>query len=511
MRLQILAAGCLTALALTPAASALTDFWVNPAAGSNSHPGTDPGAPLQTIGEATGRALPGDVVFLAPGTYSEATGEAFPIEIPPGVQVESTAGRAVTLVDAMNAGPAGTHVFRGHSGSSLVGVTVERSDRTHLACDRAAPELGFRAYGCAFVGGESVVAAAHGGFELEGCVLRDQSGASVALATEENGATLRVRIVDCDLLASWRGLQVYTGHFDGDVEVEVLRCRLMDHARAAILVANTDIVAPRLWVGGCLIVGNRTGVEVTDGGFLTPTQLVMEHCTVAGNFHHGLDLRETKWPESVVRSCIIAGNAFSDAYVQAYLPIQSEDNLVADGSLWWGAVPGDPRFIAAASGDYRLRADSPCVDSGAATSLISGVDMDGRPRNIDGDLDLAPASDMGAFEFAPLVGPDVLRVGQPALIGMSGPAGSFSSLVVAPDGFAPFGITTPYGRLFLAVGGTIRVTPVMTTGGSPTWVDISSVLDPSWIGTSIGLQALPRSAAAPAGGALTNPLLIPVE
>ena len=56
----------------------------------------------------------------------------------------------------------------------------------------------------------------------------------------------------------------------------------------------------------------------------------------------------------------------------------------------------DPRFLAA--GIYQLASDSPCIDS-ADEALAPANDLATFPRPLDGDADLTPASDRGAYEY----------------------------------------------------------------------------------------------------------------
>ncbi|WP_051039820.1 DUF1565 domain-containing protein [Synechococcus sp. PCC 7336] len=82
--------------AISRATSARTVF-VDVTRGSDSQGNGSQTAPLRTITAALRFALPGTTVQLAPGTYSAATGEVFPISIPTGVTLrgnESNYGEA---------------------------------------------------------------------------------------------------------------------------------------------------------------------------------------------------------------------------------------------------------------------------------------------------------------------------------------------------------------------------------------------------------------------------------
>ncbi len=58
-----------------------------------------------------------------------------------------------------------------------------------------------------------------------------------------------------------------------------------------------------------------------------------------------------------------------------------------------GNISVDPAFAFAPSQDFHLLPDSPCVNAGVNTNIMTATDLDGRPR-VNGS-----AIDMGAFEF----------------------------------------------------------------------------------------------------------------
>ena len=61
----------------------------------------------------------------------------------------------------------------------------------------------------------------------------------------------------------------------------------------------------------------------------------------------------------------------------------------------------DPRFVSVADANYRLAANSPCINAGTNQDWMTGAnDLDAKPR-LDKTLQLV---DMGAYEYVPLTG-----------------------------------------------------------------------------------------------------------
>jgi parallel beta-helix repeat protein len=61
-------------------------------------------------------------------------------------------------------------------------------------------------------------------------------------------------------------------------------------------------------------------------------------------------------------------------------------------------ISSDPLFVNRASGNLRLKSNSPCIDAGS-TRHTTTADFDGMIRPQDGDMDTSAAWDIGAYEY----------------------------------------------------------------------------------------------------------------
>ena len=97
------------------------EFYVDPAFGDDAFGNGTPSFPFRTITRAMRFAISGDVIFLARGGYTSATGEVFPIFVKPGVLIQ---GDPATK----GLGPAATSVTGGGvyaiSGGTQASTTV---------------------------------------------------------------------------------------------------------------------------------------------------------------------------------------------------------------------------------------------------------------------------------------------------------------------------------------------------------------------------------------------------
>ncbi|MCP3978226.1 MAG: hypothetical protein GY716_02685 [bacterium] len=151
-----------------------------------------------------------------------------------------------------------------------------------------------------------------------------------------------------------------------------------------------------------LIVDNAgTGILIGPEG-----DVELSFATVAGNAVgvHELFLGSTQMGHSIV--CLNTDDIDSLNCSDFDFSNVCETDCSGDGDLDCtfveGNISGDPLFVGAASGDYRLTPASPSVDAGQAPQCFDGTpcfDLDDNPRLLDADGDESARPDMGAYEL----------------------------------------------------------------------------------------------------------------
>ena len=163
----------------------------------------------------------------------------------------------------------------------------------------------------------------------------------------------------------------------------------------------------------------------------------------------------------------------------------------------------DPQFVDPGTGDVRLTAGSPAIDSGDPAAVPAAGTYDalgfGHPRVDDGDFDGASRLDLGAIEFGGLhsnAGLDQsLQVGQQLALTQSGKPGAMRALLLGLPG-APLDLGGK-GILFLAPA-PLLVLVVGTLPPSGTVV-LTGTLPAAAAGLTLNLQALQKG-PTPADG-----------
>jgi len=312
-------------------------------AGSDTNDGTAPATAWRTLQYAADSAPAGSMVLAAPGFYDK--GGAFAFELSNRVYIS----RNVVLKGS------------GAGQSFIVGAADPEGD----------------AYGCGSnaVRCVSMLAGAVEGFTVTGgrasnlgtsSDWRNRGGGFVV-----NGFTA-AQIWDCVISnnVATRGGAIFGGVYH--------RCRIEEN-RATVSGVNR--------YGTCYdcLLARNTGWATAEGAKLY-------NCTVTAN-DRGINQFATEYVRNFVNNCIVFGNTLGDVAAGTGVYVT---NSCTGGALQPGAgnIAADPLFVDAANGDYRLRADSPCKDTGNAAYSFEteGTDLAGAPRVI------GPQVNMGAFE-----------------------------------------------------------------------------------------------------------------
>ena len=112
-----------TAQTIASAQAEIQTIYVNAAAGSDRAEGLE-SQPLQTVTHALEIASPNTVIVLAPGLYTQASGEVFPLQLKPGVTIQGTPG-------------AGSRTAIIQGGGEFESATRSQQNATIVAVDRA--------------------------------------------------------------------------------------------------------------------------------------------------------------------------------------------------------------------------------------------------------------------------------------------------------------------------------------------------------------------------------------
>ncbi|HBB32709.1 MAG TPA: hypothetical protein DDZ80_09090 [Cyanobacteria bacterium UBA8803] len=120
---------------LTQDESEVIWLFVNPSTGDDKTGNGQERSPFKTIAQALQAAQPNSAIALAPGVYSSATGESFPLIMKPGVTIRGnprTRGENITIQGGgiFNSPTAKSQniTILAANGASLIGVTVTNPD-----------------------------------------------------------------------------------------------------------------------------------------------------------------------------------------------------------------------------------------------------------------------------------------------------------------------------------------------------------------------------------------------
>jgi hypothetical protein len=204
-----------------------------------------------------------------------------------------------------------------------------------------------------------------------------------------------------------------------------------------------------LTIAGNLFHGNRAE-DGAGGLYFHDGTAAMAGNTVAQNT--GVQLHAADWGGDVSStndvidgSVLCAETAFGSGVIDFGSSLVS-GTVTGSGCAFTPGVNGNvsatPRFVAPAAKDFHLRPDSPGVDAGAAVAALPALDLDGEARTI------GTSPDIGADEFAGLVGATVVPASHDHGAQKVGTVGPAFTTTLTNDGATP-----------------LRVSPVSSSSG----------------------------------------------
>ena len=348
MRDNFKAAFAVLCVVLSVFRTTATTWYVNGRNGSDANDGSSENTAFRSIQRAIMRARSSDVIRVEDGTYAPITA------INKDIRIESVHGPSATIIDGRGVDRCAT--LGGNTNdmvkTTLVGFTLRNG--------RASERHGSGASALSKGGG------ACGGI-LENCILSGNT--SWTFSGGAHGSVLRRCILDGNIAAD-----------DGG---GAWGCLLSD----------------------CLVKGNCAENEAGGGSGGGLKNCTAVRCTIVENKAIYRPARSTNDATYVggggidlctVTDCILYGNTLtdgrsSDAYnstvVHSFL---SKPQM----GLGTGNSFGNPLFVDAANGNYRLQAGSPCIDR-ARTGNLSQDALD-----LDGHLRIAGSRvDIGCYEY----------------------------------------------------------------------------------------------------------------
>ena len=136
-------------------------------------------------------------------------------------------------------------------------------------------------------------------------------------------------------------------------------------------------------VENCLIINNRgKNGAASDGS-------VLRNCTLVGNSARDID---GVCLNSILENCIVYGNGNNNRSTWQYW-FDRNPLVTSFDYREKNVYVGDPGFVDAANGDYRLAAGSPCIDAGDNSYVTTTTDLAGNARIANGTVDI------GCYEY----------------------------------------------------------------------------------------------------------------
>ena len=328
-------------------------FFVNLTSSNPQPPYSSWGTAATNIQNAVDLSANGDLILVTNGIYAAGG------RVTGGLTTNRLAITLAVTVQSVN-GPAATVI----QGYQVPGTTN-----------------GLRAVRCAYLANGAVLS----GFTLQGGATRTDgtNGYGGGVLCQSTSAT----VTNCVLVGN--AAVMGGGSFFGTVNNSIFSNNVAQSGGGAY--AGT--------FNNSLFTGNSAG---TGGAVAAAIEsvTVLNNCTVCGNSAStaggGLASDGEAAPSVLAATnCIVYGNqAPSGSNYLAGFATELTMSYCCTTPLPAGGTndfTNNPVFVNAATGDYQLQSNSPCINAGTAAAL--GTDLDGNPRVVGGFVDL------GAYEY----------------------------------------------------------------------------------------------------------------
>jgi len=205
-----------------------------------------------------------------------------------------------------------------------------------------------------------------------------------------------------------------------------------------------------LWDSGATLTNNiiTANSALNNGGglFLDYSCPQLMNNTITSNTGGGIydvftGLAVCVLPGRTITNCILWGNSKYDLVVVGKSqPFVTYSDIGIGFVAEKGNISADPMFVNPSTGDYHLKAGSPCIDTGGNPWKLPlpETDFDGNPRVGDGNSDGTAIVDMGAFEA--IVG--LTPPGEDVIVQPKDPATGETPVTLTFDKVTGDGVTT---------------------------------------------------------------------
>jgi len=318
------------------------------------------------IQQAVDAGVTGMVILVSNGVYTAS----LPVKL----------NRAVTLKGYANVGDT---IINGNFSSQCVQITHSHAILENMTLSRGWPGSGVDGGGVYMSGGT-----------LRDCIVtncRALSADGGGIYLDGTGRVEKTLVTACYSTDFGGGIAAHEG---GTVDACVLEYNQTDNGGGGIYMLNATLL-------NSLIRWNEA--DSIGGGIYMLNNSLVQNCTVVSNVvdSGGAGGIYGDGTFCDVQNSIVYDNQAStyENYRGGSYGIHFDYSCTTPLPSGNGNTSSLPCFVNANAGDYHLHTNSPCIDSGSATSAPSN-DLDKVSRPLDGDNNGSSLYDMGCYEFA---------------------------------------------------------------------------------------------------------------